>query len=165
MDKYLAVCLDLSGSRIMNVNQRREEIEKMRLTFQAMLKKIQEMERLTGCEILLKNQDVKLCNNFNETINKNFVFLNNPHINCGDSYIIYFYNESITINEFKSLFIESAAIAENKNTYHLSSKTFNCCNLSNNDGAYIGDAVKALLTDKTLRIEDVAVTKSSQQEK
>ena len=157
---YMCFSFDLKNSKNMDNNER---YLAQKLTFETInlfTKKILDLQKQENRNILLKNDEIKICKNMPVDRIKlvDITYYSNPCFTAGDSFHYYTYNNSITEEEFISLFKESLFENSNYFTYHFASGKFETTNSGErNKKYYVGYIICELTDNKSNRKYDITI--------
>ena len=151
---YVCFSFDLVKSRQIGDDKFFEQQKLMIKTMKDIVEFIQIFEHKKHIRILLNDNNVKI----NKTIigSRNKDCYANPNIICGDFYAFYFYNNTITKNDFINLFLHYARKNNLNFDYHFQSAKFETTSYENGNTEYfLGYCVSYLQNHKSKTIISV----------
>lgn len=153
---YKCFSFDFKNSTTLNNYEVRE------LTFNTintLTQKLLKLEKEQSRKILLIDSNIKIAKIIpNDMYKNNMIYHSNPCFTSGDSFHYYTYNNSITEEEFISLFKESLLENSNHFIYHFASGKFETTNSGErNKKYYVGYIICELTYNKTNRMCDISL--------
>lgn len=152
--EYKAVVFDLADSKKMSDQERYDAQLKSIKTFNNMLRDLWAIEKIIGTKLLLNEKPVKQVNNIAKPNNPQFAYLSNPTILNGDSFVFYFKNDIIELDDIKNLFLQNAERTKNTYCYHIAEGKFETLDINEQGKKYwIGHVAQQLSNLKTDKIQ------------